>query len=63
MEPFPEEDPPVKLKNGLFTEPMEGVVEGYSLPGKHEVDPSGVMAFFYYILFGMMLPPTQPTAF
>ena len=24
----PEEDPPVKLKNGLFTEPMEGVVEG-----------------------------------
>lgn len=55
VDPSPEEDPPVKLKNGLFTEPMEGVVEGYSLPGKHEVDPSGVMAFFYYILFGMML--------
>ena len=34
---------------------MEGVVEGYSLPGRHEVDPSAVMAFFYYVLFGMML--------
>ena len=31
------------------------MVEGYSLPGRHEVDPSAVMAFFYYVLFGMML--------
>lgn len=54
-EPGPQEDPPVKLKNNFFTEPVEGVVEGYSLPGKHEVDPSAVMAFFYYVLFGMML--------
>ena len=54
-EPGPQEDPPVKLKNNFFTEPVEGVVEGYSLPGRHEVDPSAVMAFFYYVLFGMML--------
>ena len=55
VEPGPDEDPPVKLKNGFFTEPVEGVVEGYSLPGKFEVDPCRVMAFFYYVLFGMML--------
>ena len=54
-QPGPQEDPPVKLKNNFFTEPVEGVVEGYSLPGRHEVDPSAVMAFFYYVLFGMML--------
>lgn len=54
-QPGPQEDPPVKLKNNFFTEPVEGVVEGYSLPSRHEVDPSAVMAFFYYVLFGMML--------
>lgn len=54
-DPGPEEEPPVKLKNGFFTAPMEGVVAGYSLPGKYEVDPSSVMALLYYILFGLML--------
>lgn len=53
--PGPEEDLPVKLKNNFFTAPVEGVIEGYSLPGRHEVDPSSVMALFYYVLFGMML--------
>ena len=53
--PDPEEDLPVKLKNNFFAAPVEGVVEGFSLPGKHECDPSFVMAICYYILFGMML--------
>ncbi len=53
--PGPEEDLPIKLKNGFFSAPVEGVLEGYSLPGKHEVDPSKVMCVFYYVLFGMML--------
>lgn len=53
--PGPEEKPPVKLKNGFFASPVEGVVEGYSMPNRHEVDPSGIMSIFYYVLFGMML--------
>ena len=55
VDPDPEEDVPVKLKNGFFTAPMESVVAGYSLPGKNEIDPSSVMALLYYILFGLML--------
>ncbi len=55
LEPGPQEEPPVKLKNGFFSAPMESVVAGYSLPKKGEVDPSQVMAVFYYVLYGMML--------
>ena len=53
--PSPGDELPVKLKNGFFGAPVEGVLEGYSLPGKWEVDPSRVMCVFYYVLFGMML--------
>ncbi len=53
--PGPDEDVPVKLKNNFFAAPVEGVVEGYSMPGKHECDPSFIMSLFYYVLFGMML--------
>lgn len=53
--PDENEDVPIKLKNGFFAAPVEGVVAGYSMPGKHEVDPSAVMSIFYYILFGLML--------
>ena len=54
-DPGPDEELPVKLKNGFFASPVESVVEGYSLPGKGEVDPSKVMCLFYYVLFGLML--------
>jgi len=53
--PDENEDVPVKLKNNGFASPVEGVVAGYSLPGKGEIDPCSVMAIFYYVLFGMML--------
>ena len=46
---------PVLLKNNGFAEPVEGVVESYSMPGKGEADPTGIMAIFYYVLFGIML--------
>lgn len=53
--PGDDEELPVKLKNNGFAAPVEPVIEGYSLPARHEVDPSGIMAIFYYVLFGMML--------
>ena len=53
--PSDEDDVPVALSNGPFSEPVESIVEMYSLPGKADIDPSKVMAFFYYLLFGMML--------
>lgn len=45
---------PIALKNNAFTRPVEGVLETYSLPKRHEIDPTNIMAIFYYIFFGMM---------
>ncbi len=50
-----EETPPVLLKNNGFASPVESIVESYSLPDKGEIDPSGIMSIFYYVLFGLML--------
>ncbi len=54
-DPAEDEELPVRLENGFFASAVEGVIAGYSLPGKWEVDPSKVMCVFYYVLFGMML--------
>ena len=54
-EPAASDEVPVVLSNGPLVDPMETVVESYSLPGKGEIDPSKIMACFYYIFFGMML--------
>ena len=54
-DPGPEEQVPVLLENNKFAEPMEGVLASFSYPGKGEIDPSAIMSFFYYILFGLML--------
>lgn len=53
--PSEDDDVPVLLSNGGFSEPVESIVEMYSMPGKNDIDPSKAMAFFYYLLFGMML--------
>jgi len=53
--PSEDDDVPVLLSNGSFSEPIESIVEMYSTPGKFDIDPSKAMAFFYYLLFGMML--------
>jgi V/A-type H+-transporting ATPase subunit I len=54
-EPLEEEDVPVLLNNNGFSAPLEGVVAGFSYPGKGEADPTMVMSLFYYLLFGLML--------
>ena len=45
---------PVLLKNSSFSAPVEGIVESYSLPGDTDIDPTPVMGFFYYMMFGLM---------
>ncbi|MEG1835906.1 MAG: V-type ATP synthase subunit I [Oscillospiraceae bacterium] len=53
-EPSDDEDVPVYLENNGFAAPVEEITEMYSLPGKNDIDPNGIMAFFYYLFFGMM---------
>ncbi len=50
-----DDNPPVLLSNNSFTSAVEGITEMYALPNKNDTDPNGVMAFFYYLFFGMML--------
>lgn len=54
-EPSESDDVPVLLKNNWYATPVENVVEGYSLPNKHEIDPTFIASIFYYCLFGLML--------
>ncbi len=49
------EEAPILLENNRFSSPMEPIAAMFSLPSARDVDPSPVMAFFYYLLFGMML--------
>lgn len=49
-----DENEPVLLKNNSFAAPVEPITEMYSLPSKKDIDPNGIMAFFYYVFFGMM---------
>lgn len=48
------EEIPIALQNNAFSRPVESVLETYSLPKRYEFDPTGIMAIFYYIFFGMM---------
>ena len=54
-DPAEDEDVPVLLENGRFSEPVEGITRMYAMPSKIDVDPTPVMSFFYYLFFGMML--------
>ena len=48
------DDAPVKLKNSRFAEPAQGILTMYSSPGVTDIDPTPVLAFFFYFFFGMM---------
>ena len=49
-----DENAPVKLKNNAFNEPAESIVTMYSPPSHDDIDPTPVLAFFFYFFFGMM---------
>lgn len=48
------DDAPVKLKNNKFAAPAQGILTMYASPGKTDIDPTPVLAFFFYFFFGMM---------
>ncbi|MCL1796231.1 MAG: hypothetical protein FWG37_04985, partial [Clostridia bacterium] len=49
-----DENAPVAFSNNAFASPVENVTETYSMPSATDVDPNPVMAFFYYLFFGVM---------
>lgn len=54
-EPIKSEETPILLKNNRWVRPFEAITEMYSMPLATELDPTPVMAIFYFVLFGMML--------
>lgn len=46
---------PIKLKNDKFSSAFEGLVKTYSMPSYNEVDPTPLVAPFYWLFFGMMV--------
>lgn len=50
-----DEEMPILIKNNIFSESVESIVESYGLPKKGEIDPTTIMSFFYMFFFGMML--------
>ncbi len=53
----PEEgdDVPVALSNPEIARPFESIIDMYVLPAYGTFDPTVIMAFFYFIIFGLML--------
>ena len=53
--PDAEEEVPVLLHNSSVVTPFEAVTNMYSLPSRKDIDPTTILAPFYFIFFGMML--------
>ena len=49
------EIPPTVLKNPRVIQPFEAVTDMYAVPSSRGFDPNAIMAFFYFIVFGMMV--------
>ena len=51
----PADKPPVHFINNKLVEPFESVTNLYGKPGYHELDPSGPLALFFLLAFGLAL--------
>ena len=49
-----DENAPVLLKNNKLAEPAQGILTMYSPPSADDIDPTPILAFFFYFFFGMM---------
>jgi V/A-type H+-transporting ATPase subunit I len=55
LAPTKDEMPPTLLKNVKIVTPFESVTNMYSPPNYHEIDPNGVLSFFFAIFFGFIM--------
>lgn len=49
-----DENAPVKLKNNKFSAPAQGIISMFATPSHEDIDPTPILAFFFYFFFGMM---------
>ena len=49
-----DENAPIKLKNNRFSAPAQSIVTMYATPSHADIDPTPLLAFFFYFFFGMM---------
>ena len=54
-DPLPEEKYPTLASNPAIVTPYESITNMYSAPDPREIDPNPFVAFFYFILFGLMV--------
>lgn len=53
--PYAEETYPTIIENNFITRPFEAVTQMYDTPSAKGMDPSSVMAPFFFVVFGMMV--------
>lgn len=54
IDPMPEEDVPILLRNNAFASNFEWVIGMYSYPKYGSYDPTMIMSIFYMLIFGLM---------
>lgn len=54
-DPLETENPPTLTKNGSFVAPFTGITDNFGRPNYREQDPNLFVAFFYFLIFGIMM--------
>lgn len=54
-EPSENDNPPTAISNNRFVSQFEGITNMFSVPSAGELDPNPFMAWWYWLIFGMMM--------
>ncbi len=55
LAPEEKDAPPTLVENNKVVKPYEQITDMYSSPRYREIDPNPIMAFFYFLFFGIMI--------